>query len=107
MFPMSPYPAATSGSRPAPSRRFGQAAPPLLCGCSKTSALHLLECLRSQCVAPCLINPSRIGASPVTGGLQFEHLGIAAAQACQSVVVSFFRDAPVLEHHDPVGHPYC
>src|SRR5437660_2953039 len=42
----------------------------------------------------------------VTGSLQFEHLGVAATQARQSVVVSFFRDAPVLEHHDPVSHPY-
>ena len=42
----------------------------------------------------------------IAGGLHFEHLLVAAAQARQLFVTSFFCNLSVFEHYDAVGHAH-
>jgi hypothetical protein len=51
----------------------------------------------------CLLTDYKL---PVTGGLQFKHFRVAAAEIGQCLVVSFFRDATVLEHHNSIRHTH-
>src|SRR5579864_9131061 len=60
---------------------------------------------QSSSIARILLN-SFLSASSVTRCLQLEHLRITSAQAGQRVVISFFRDAPILQHDDAIGHAH-
>src|SRR5262249_44688628 len=42
----------------------------------------------------------------IAGGLQLEHLCVAATHARQLFVSSFFDDVAILEHHNTVSHPH-
>ena len=42
----------------------------------------------------------------IAGGLHFKHLLVAAAQACQLFVTSFFGNLSVFENYDAVGHAH-
>ena len=44
--------------------------------------------------------------SAITGGLQFKHFRVAAADTGEVVVSSFFYDSATFEYYDAIGHAH-
>src|SRR5271155_971037 len=107
--------AAKSNLRQAPSRGCASSEPPHWRW--KNAAVRLQRCcVRLELSEPYLVKPSLLNQFvlgnftwallPVAGGLQLEHFRVATAEVRQHSVVSFFRNASVLQHHDSIRHPH-